>query len=428
MPSKKHLTRRRFVQASASLAAAPYFVPASALGRDGNPAPSERITLGVIGLGGQGKGNMNQFLGFDDCQVVAVCDVDAQRVQEAAHAVHKKYGNADCKQYADFRELTARPDIDAVVISTPDHWHALTALAAVRSGKDVYCEKPITHTFEEGRLLADAVAKHQRIWQTGSQQRSGFNFRWGVELVLNGHIGKLQHVEVGLPAGNAGGKAPEPTQPPPGFDYDMWCGPSPVLPYIAQRVHYNWRWVLQYGGGQLMDWIGHNNDIAHWAMGMDDSGPIEVQAKGTFPPAEDLYNAATNYRIRCRYANGVTSTISSTWALGTTWYGSEGWVHVFRGEFEASNPAWTKKDFDRGPIKAYESANHHRNFIDCIKSRKPTICPAEASHRAITPGHLGMVAMQTGRPIKWDPKAERIVGDDAAQELLRFKPRGPWKV
>ncbi len=420
-------SRRQFVAASAALSAAPYFIPASVLGKDGAVAPSNQIVMGLIGCGGMGKGDMGSLMKFEDCRFVAVCDVDASRRTDAAGIVNQKNNNQDCKAYKDFRELVSRPDLDAVVVATPDHWHALTALAAIRSGKDVYGEKPITHTFEEGRALAGAVAQHKRIWQTGSQQRSSFNFRWGVELVLNGHIGKLRHVEVGLPPGSPGGVKPV-QMPPAELDYDLWCGPSPVLPYIPERVHYHWRWVLQYGGGQLMDWIGHHNDIAHWGMGMDHSGPAQVMGVGQFPPEGDVFNAATHYMIHCAYPNGVTSTISNRNTMGTRWIGDSGWVYVDRGKFEASNPQWTQKEFDRGPIKAYQSEHHHRNFLDCVKSRRPTICPAETSHRSITPGHLGLVSMLTGRKLKWDPAAEKIIGDDAAQAMLAFKPRGEWKL
>ncbi len=424
------ITRRQTLKAGATTLAAlamPVFIPSRVLGRDGGTAPSNRITLGAVGTGGMGMGNLGNLIGHDDCHGLAVCDVDSARRGKAAKAVNDKNGNKDCKEYSDFRELMARTDIDAVLIATPDHWHGLVGLAALNSGKDVYGQKPITHTFAEGLAICEAVKKNNRIWQTGSQQRSSANFRWGVELVLNGHIGKLKHVDVGLPTGKKS-PAGKPSEPPKELDYEMWCGPSVKIPYDPQVVHYNWRWNLAYGGGQLMDWVGHHNDIAHWGMGMDSSGPLEVVGTGEFNPKDAIYNDMMNYKIDCVYEGGVTTTITNKNPMGTKWIGDAGWVYVNRGHFEASNPEWTKKDFQRGPIKAYESPNHERNFLDCVKSRKLAICPAETGHRSITPGHLGLVSMLTGRKLKWDPQSQQIQGDDAAQKMLQFTPREPWKL
>lgn len=432
-------SRRQFLKTAAAVAA-PTLIPASALGLAGRPAPSERINMGFIGVGSQGSGNLNNFIGQADVQILAVCDVHQgwenkygrepnKKKVEARYAEAMKSGAyKGCDAYTDFRELCARKDIDAICISTPDHWHALTALEALKSGKDVYCEKPITHLWAEGRRVADAVKKHGRIWQTGSQQRSEGNFRRAVELVRNGVIGKLQHVEVGLPKGHAHPKNAKVQEPPKEADYDFWCGPSPKLPFIPERFIFHWRWNMAYGAGQLMDWIGHHNDIAHWGMGMDESGPVEVEAKGfTYPEDKSVYDAAIDYEIHCAYANGVTTRITNKNPMGTKWIGTDGWVYVDRGRFDASNKDWLKKDFNAGPFKAYASPGHHRNFIEGIKSRKACAAPAETAFRSATPGFLGLLSQKVGRKIKWDPAAEKVIGDAEAEKHLEINYREPWK-
>lgn len=434
------LSRRAFL-GTAAAAAAPYVIPASALGKAGRPSPANRITMGLIGAGGMGMSNLNHFLGLPDAQVVAACDVDLSRKgsgrQGAKEAVERKYGEAmksgafkGCDVYKDFRELCARKDIDAVIVATPDHWHALTALEAIRNGKDVYGEKPIVHLWQEGKVLVDTVKEKERIWQTGSQQRSDREFRRAVELVRNGLIGKIKDVEVGLPTGHKKSMGDKNERPiPEGFDYDFWCGPSKMLPFVPARVHFHWRWHLNYGGGQLMDWIGHHNDIAHWSLDMDQSGPTEVEGVGFTPPIDkELYDAPVNYMVICQYPNGVRLTISDSNKMGTRWIGESGWIHVTRGRLEASNPEWTKNDFDPGPWKAYPSSNHRQNFLDCVKSRKPTICPAETSFRSITPGFLGYVSHQLNRKIKWDPIQQKTDDPEAEALLTKVDYRGNWKL
>ncbi|MBI1371220.1 MAG: gfo/Idh/MocA family oxidoreductase [Phycisphaera sp.] len=450
MKKRSDLTRRALLGAAATASVAPLFIPASALGKAGRPAPSERITLASIGVGAMGRGNTMSFLNNADCQVVAVCDVDRAHARDVRDGkatygrepvraeidAHYAQDKADgrykgCDVYADFREVIARDDIDAILVATPDHWHALITIAALDAGKDVYCQKPLTHTFAEGREVVAAAKRNDAIFQTGSQQRSTFNFRWAVELVLNGHIGAVRRVEVGLPTGHGEPPHAEEQDVPDRLDYDMWCGPSKKLPYMFERLHRNWRWRLDYGGGQLMDWIGHHNDIAHWGLGMDKSGPVEVKAVGfEYPLDTSVWNAAYNYEVKCRYASGVTSSISNKNRQGCKWIGDDGWVFVDRGKYEASNPEWTKNRFDRGPIKAYESKEHHRNFLDGVKTRTACICPAETGHRSVTPGHLGLLsAALDGRTLKWDPKDEQIVGDDAANKMLQNTPmREPWKL
>ena len=429
---KMNVSRRRFLGAATATVAAPWIVSSRILGLGGQTPPSERIVMGVIGQGGMGRHDAGGFMALKEAQLVAVCDVDKQHLEEGAGDVNKSYGNSDCKKYSDFRELLARKDLNAVVVATPDHWHAICAITAIRAKLDVYCEKPVTHTFAEGQALVAAAKERGAIFQVGSQQRSEWGFRRAVELVHNGHIGKVKTVEVGLPTGSkkADGDT-KPQDPPANVDYDFWCGPSEKLQYVPARLHWNWRWHLSYGGGQLMDWIGHHNDIAHWGLGRDGSGPVEVQAIGfEYPEDRTVWNGAWKYEVACKFDDGVTTSLSNKNPMGCKWIGETGWVFVDRGKLEASNPEWVKKEFDPGPKKAYASDNHRANFLECVKSRKPTICPSETGHRSITPGHLGLLSEALGgRVIHWDPKAEKIIGDDEADKRLKtFKPRAPWEI
>ena len=301
------VSRRRFLRSTALLGAAaglPLVVPSSVLGTSGRPSPGNRITLGAIGLGGQGSGNLGGFLGDPRCQVLAVNDVDRNACENARKRVNTFYSNQDCAGYKDFRELVARDDIDVISMATPDHWHAITVIASARAGKDIYGEKPFSHDLREGRAMVSALSQYGRVWQTGSWQRSTGDFRFACELVRNGRIGKVHTVEVGLPTGSPGGNAPF-TEPPPQLDYDFWCGPSPWAPYSTDRTHWNWRWQMDYGGGQLMDWIGHHGDIAQWGLGTEHTGPVEVSPIYADFPKTGIWDAATRYRIECTYANGV---------------------------------------------------------------------------------------------------------------------------
>ena len=411
-------------------------MPASVLGQ-GAVAPSERIGVGLIGCGGQGSGVFRGMLNSKEVQGLAVCDPDAQRMERMKGDVDKRYGKKGCAGYNDFRELCARKDIDAVVVGTPDHWHAVAALGAIRNGKDVYCEKPVTHLFREGQVLYQEVAKRKAIFQTGSQQRSDTRFRIAVEIVMNGLIGKVKQVKVGLPTGKGTNEEGKVAQPIPDYlDYDMWCGPSRMLPYHKDRLHWNWRWCLDYGGGQLMDWIGHHNDIAHWGLDLDKSGPVKVEAKNFRYPEKGMYDQPIDYEVLSTYAGGYTVSISNLHKMGpdkrnmgTEWIGEDGWVYVDRGKISASNMDWIRESYDRGPKKAYKSRDHRRNFIEGVLTRKECICPAETAHRSITPGHLGYVSDALGRALKWDPKKEEVVGDAEADKLLKtVNLRGDWKL
>jgi predicted dehydrogenase len=400
--------------------------------------PSQQIALGVVGCGGQGTGNTNSFLGHADCRVVAACDVDKNHLHNLVAEVNKHYDNKDCKAYHDFRELLARTDIDAVMIAVPDHWHELIAVEATRQKKDIYGEKPLARTVAEQQAIVQAVRRHERIWQTGSWQRSVPAFHKAAEIVRNGLIGKISRVEVGLPAGNgdAGGNAPfmMPSQPPAELDYETWIGPSRMMPYVRARVHENWRWNYNTGGGQLLDWVGHHCDIAHWGCGFDNAGPLTIEGHGEFPPLDAVWNTCTKYRIELTYPDDISMTIAGGYQeirAGTKWIGTDGWVWVDRDGFEASHEDW--RDMKQLPqserkIKLMVSTDHVRNFLDSIKSRQPTITPAETAHHSTIPGHLGLISMLVGRKLKWDARQEQILDDPEASELLTRPFRPPWKL
>src|SRR5438128_899702 len=309
-PIDPKISRRRFIATTAAAMAAPTIIPASALGAEGRPAPSERITMGVVGWGMQGPGNTGNFMREPDCQVVATCNIDKNHLQASVNAINGHYKNQDCKTYHDYREMMARTDIDAVMLAVPDHWHALIATEAARNKKDIYGEKPLARTIAEQQAIVRAVQSNKCIWQTGSWQRSERNFHYAAEIVRNGMIGKVTRVEVGLPAGHhdfAGtGKQMTPSNPPAEIDYETWIGPSKMMPYICGRVHMNWRWNYNTGGGQLLDWIGHHGDIAHWGMDFDSNGPSEIEGHGEFPADDEVWNTCTKYKIELKYPNDIT--------------------------------------------------------------------------------------------------------------------------
>ena len=431
------VSRRQFLSLTGAVLAFPTIIPISALGRGDQPAPSGRITLGAVGCGGMGKGNVESFLKLKDCQVVAACDVDQQHLQAVVGKVNLQYKDTGCKGSHDYRELMARRDIDAVMVATPDHWHALVEVEAAKQKKDIYGEKPLARTIREQQAIVHAVQSNHRIWQTGSWQRSQANFHKAAEIVRNGMIGNVTRVEVGLPDGQGGKVVPEemvPSTPPSELDYDTWLGPSKMMPYIKGRVHGNWRWNYNTGGGQLLDWVGHHCDIAHWGCGFDNSGPLEIEGKGEFPSADAVWNTCIKYRIELKYPGDIAMTIAGGYPdirSGTKWIGTNGWVWVDRGHFEASNEEW--RDYRRLPedlrkVKLPISDNHHRNFLDSVKSRKPTITPVETAHHSLIPGHLGLISMLVGRKLKWNVKKEQIVGDADASKLLGRPYRAPWQI
>lgn len=438
MKITNRLSRRQFISAAAAVAA-PTIVPASVFGKPGRPAPADRINMALIGCGGQGGYDLDRHIKLPEVQVTAVCDVDTGNLERMKKRVEDHYAKAKnaeykgCAAIKDFREVCGRKDVDAVIVATPDHWHYLTALEAVRNKKDVYGEKPITHTYAEAKHLVEEVKKNKVIWQTGSQQRSEFTFHRGAELVRNGVLGKIKEVEVGLPQGRSGHKPSDAvvSDPPANVDYDMWCGPAPKLPFMKSRFHFHWRWNLAFGGGQLLDWICHHNDIAHWGLDEDLGGPLEIEAVDwAWPEDKTVFDAPYHYKVVSTYAKDIKVTIASDNFIkhGCKWIGENGWVMSNRGRIEASNPEWVKQEFDPGPVKLYNSRHHQKNFIECVKSRKPAICPIEVSHHSITPGHLGYVSAKLKRKLKWDPKQEIVVGDDEAMKLLNTAEfRAPWK-
>jgi predicted dehydrogenase len=463
--SQSQFSRRRFMQAAGAAAV----LSRSAFARSGRVPASDRITMGVIGWGMMGPSNTGVFLKQPDCQVVAACDLDKNALQAAVGTINTHYGNQDCRAYHDYHELLARDDIDTVMIAIPDHWHELVATEAASRKKDIYGEKPLARTVREQQGIVRAVEANKVIWQTGSWQRSLPEFRKAAEIVRNGLIGDVIRVEVGLPGGEhdfAGtepallarlatlpGKITDPTlivpgtpawdlavsDPPPELDYDRWIGPSRMEPYIEARVHKNWRWNYNTGGGQLLDWIGHHGDIAHWGLGFDLSGPSEVEGHGEFPAPNALWNTATKYHVECLYKKEVTgysNDVRLTHAggsgainMGTKWIGTDGWVWVDRGGFDASNQEWVKWETVPDSLRKtrlYESAEHRRNFLDCVKTRKPTITPVEVAHHSTLPGHLGLISMLTGRKIHWDVEREVILDDPAASDLLTRPYRAPY--
>jgi predicted dehydrogenase len=382
--------------------------------------------MACIGMGGMGTGDMHGFLSKKEVQILAVCDVDKSQRDKAKNIVDEKYKNNDCKTYLDFREVIARDDIDALSLAMPDHWHSIPAVMGAAAGKDIHAQKPLARTISEGRAICDAVRRYGIIWQTGSQQRSERDFHRACELVRNGRIGKVTRVEVGLPTG--GDSDNKPIQPiPEGVDWNFWLGPAPWVPYRG-IMHGNWRWMMDYSGGQLTDWAGHHIDIAHWGLDLERTGPVEIEGTGVYPQ-NGIYNVPMEYKFTCKYANGVVMTVGNNKQIpqGTKWYGESGkWIYVKRGKLE-SNPASILKEVI-GPdeIKLYNSRDHKRNFLDCIKNRKETIAPAEVAHRSISVALLGEIAMLTERKLQWDPDKERFLNDEQANRMLSRPMRSPW--
>jgi len=436
MSNERPVRRRDFLKnataAAAGMAVFPTIVRASALGLNGSVAPSERIVMAGIGYGMQGIPNMRAFLEKDEVQWVAVCDLDKNHLAQARDIVDKKYGNKDCATYADYRELLLRKDVDAVSIAVPDQWHAILSIACARNGWDIYGEKPLTHSLAEGRALCDAVKRYARVWQTGSWQRSVENFYRAAELVRNGRIGKILRVEVGLPSGHydfARTFGQEKiTAPPPELDYETWLGPAPSWPYCKARVHMNWRWNMDFGGGQLMDWVGHHLDIAHWGLGYDLTGPVEVSGRGEFPTT-GIYNSALRYRVETKYADGTPIILAGGYAEiqgGTKWIGESGWVWVDRGGFETQPAHLVQEVIGPNETKLVRSRDHYQNFLDAVRSRGSTVAPCEVAHRSASVGQLGVIAIETGRTIQWDPAAEKIIDDPEAERLLGRSYRKPY--
>lgn len=432
--SKDKTNRRKFIKTTVTTALGitvfPHIIPASALGKNGQVPPSDRIVMGAIGVGSMGTGNMIGFLNKKETQFVAVCDVDEKRNNKAKQLIDQTYKNSDCRKYHDFREFLENEKLDAVSIALPDHWHAIISVAVANKGMDIYGEKPLARSIKEGRAIVDAVEQNNIIWQTGSWQRSVPNFHHACELIRNGRLGKITYVEVGLPDGGKSIGTPPVMPVPEGLDWNFWLGPAPTRSYRGV-CHWDWRWIMDYSGGQLTDWAGHHVDIAHWGLGLDRSGPVEVEGEGIYP-REGIYNVPVEYDIHYMYENGMKMRVANRSRLpqgmGATWYGEKGWINVDRGGLTADDPKILDEKIGEGDIKLYESKDHHQNFLDCVKSRKETITPAEIAHRSISVALIGEIAMLTGKKLQWDPVKEQFIGNEIANRLL-FRPyRKPWEL
>ncbi len=448
-------TRRDFLKGTAMASAGalgfPYIVSSRALGKDGNVAPSNRIVMGAIGVGGQGTGIMNAHMRQPDVQMVAVCDVETESNryygggthgrEPARRAVEKYYAEKaggeykGCKAYKDFREVLARKDIDAVTVGTPDHWHGLVSVEAAKAGKDIYCEKPLVNVIAEGRAVCDAVEKNKRVLQCGSHERSNAQARYGCELVRNGRIGKVHTVRINLPMGDAHHKKvmsvddiPAAQPVPEGFDYNFWLGTTPEAPYSDLRCPFWWRFILAYGGGEMTDRGAHVIDLAQLGMGTDDTGPVELKASGE-RKAKSIYDTFMAFNFECQYANGIKMIGQSEGPRGVKFEGSEGWlfIHVHGGKLEASSEALLKETIKDNEIQLGRTPSHARNFLDAVHARGTPFASAEIGHRTATICHLLNIAMLTGKPLKWDPKAEQITNAAEANAMLSRPVRSGWK-
>jgi predicted dehydrogenase len=429
--TQTNMDRRGFIKTAVGAVAAvgfPYVVPSSALGQGGQTPPSERITLGFIGCGKQSQHLTRSFLNSPGTHVVAACDVDKLKLARNKKLVEDHYAGKSGQSYkgcdttGDFRDVLARSDIDAVVIATPDHWHATTVIQSAKAGKDIYCEKPLSQTIGEARAMVNAVRKYDRVFQTGSMQRSDWHFRLGCELVRNGYIGDLKHITVGI--GGPPEDRPLVAQPVPDYlDWNMWLGPvlwrpynEELAPHISQDIFPHWRNHSEFGGGGMTDWGAHHFDIAQWGMGMDESGPVEI-----IPPDGKDYKVLTY-----KYASGVTMVRDS--ANGVLFTGTKGKVETNRGYLKT----WPDdlKDVKLGPdeIHLYECNNHYVDWLDAIRKRTKPICDIETGCRSVTVCHLGNIAYKLQRPLKWDPEREVFVGDDEANRLLSRGYRSPWHI
>jgi predicted dehydrogenase len=451
----KAMDRRQFIKRVGGVSAAavgfPYIVRSSALGADGTVMPSERVTMGCIGVGGQGTHNMNAFMQFSDVQIVAVCDVERgsnlyrgetfgrNQAKEKVDAYYAQKGGgaiSGCEAFEDFRELLDRREIDAVTVCTPDHWHGVIGVLAARAGKDVYCENPLANTVLDGREICEAVKRYGRILQTGSHERSNDSVRYACELVRNGRIGKLQTVRVNMPCDephhqqvrDMAGPHPDMTVPR-GFNYDMWLGPADDAPYTEKRCHFWWRFILEYGGGEMTDRGAHIIDLAQFGNGTDDTGPIEVTAKGKRLP-RGLFNVFMEYEFELKYANGVRVVGASQGTRGLKFEGDKGWIfiHIHGGELEAEPASLLKEVIRPGEIRLGRSAGHHRDFLDAVKARTEPVAPAEVGHRTSSICHLINIAMLTEQTLTWDPTMERITNNAEADRMLSRPFRSPWHI
>ncbi len=453
MQTPTSASRRRFLQQCSAAGAAlgfPTIIPSSALGKDGAVAPSNRTTLALIGCGGRGTDVVKNFLQDERVQVMAVCDVERESdgynkgIIKKAHTLGREparrlvdstYGTKGCAVHEDFREVLARADVDAVQIATPDHWHALQAVAAARAGKHIYCEKPLSLTIAQGRFMSDVVRKSGVTWQTGSQQRSDIHFRMACEYVRNGRLGKLKQIRVGLASDNrdnngcASQTAPVPV--PEGLNYEFWLGPAPEAPFCPARLHSNWRWFYDYSGGNITDFGAHHLDIVQWALGMDESGPVEFfDLAATWPEKGALYSTPPTFAFSYRYTDGTPVHVKDKqdFGSGIIFEGEAGSVLCTRGKLEIK-PVELRKPLAEGDVRLYESKDHFRNFIDAIRDGVKAAAPIEYAHRSITIAHLANIGLRLNREkLRWNPETEQIADDDEAAAMLTRPMRGPWQL
>ena len=446
-------SRRDFLRRTTMACAVPMFVPAAVLGRNGAVPPSEQITLAAIGLGFA----WDTGLYTADTRLLAVCDVQRDRRENAARAVNQHYGNQDCRPYNDFREVLSRDDIDAVYIATPDHWHALITISAARAGKDIYCQKPLSHTVAEGRAVVNAVRRYGVVLQHGTQHRSEWAFNAARELVRGGYIGQLKTIRLGLPGGTQ--LPPQPIEPvPDGFDYDLWLGPARWAPYTTRRcfgVH-SWYFISDYCVGYIAGWGVHHLDSAQHGHGTDDTGPTVIRSRAIFPN-DGLYDTPIHYRVDFQYEDGVTMICTDVtdggWSrgagihpdrirevhgdafqkhlFGVRFEGTEGSIFVWRGGRLDTTPGSLRQlvehDAPRTEIPN-TTLDHFQNWVDCIRTRRDPTAPVEVGHRSTTLCNIGTISMVLGRELQWDPVREEFSNDAEANRLLACPMRSPWQL
>ncbi len=437
MQPNKQISRRSFLKKTTSAAVGaisfPYIVSSSALGQAGAVAASERIVMGFIGVGGRGTSLLRNFLHLSDAQVVALCDVKRQNRDRAKQTVDKQYKTTGCSAYTDFRELVARDDIDAVVVASTDHWHVLHALAAVRAGKDVYCEKPLGMSVEQGQVLRREVNRYSRVFQFGTQERSSRNSRFACEMVRSGRVGKIHKITVAARYSVASENYPE-MPVPDWLDYDLWLGPAPWAPYTANRVNNShWFHISDYALGFMAGCGIHTIDIATWGNDTDLTGPVEVEGIGEFP-RDGLCNCATGWDVDLKFDNGVTINFTDGQRnpLGVKFEGTDGWVFVkeehLGGKPDASPKSLLEKPIGQNEVHLPVSNHHQQNFLDCVKTRASTVAPVEVAVRSDTLCQLSDIAMRLGRKLRWDPENEKFINDTQADRMLKRPTRSPWRL
>ncbi len=426
--TRGRITRRDLLRNMAGVFAFPHVISASALGQGGAVAPSERITMACIGLGGRGKENLRGFMGHKDCRIVAVCDVNANRLMEGQKIVNENYGAAGCTAYGDYREILARGDIDAVSIATPDAWHVLQSVEAARAGKDIFLEKPLGLSVRDDIALREAVRRYDRVFQFGTQQRSDWNFGFACELVLNGRIGRLQRIIVSTPASRSVGVV-KPSPVPAWLNWDLWLGPAQWMPYshgIAGNCG-EWGHMSNFSLGWITTWGIHHVDIAQWGSDADGAGPVEVEGTGVFP-SEGLYDCATQWDVTLQYANGVVVHFidKGKRRQGVLFEGTGGRVFVERGVIETEPKSLLQERI--GPEERHLSmgTDHWGGFLECVRTRKTPVSSIESAVRTDTVCQISDIAMRLGRKLCWDPAAEQFVNDAGANRMLARSWRSPW--